>query len=212
MRHTPGRLLSLLLFIVCLGASNTIVAQAQNSAPSSAATAKRSDIEHRIQLQLLVASAVVNNKTDYPASLETIVRQLKTSLPFKAHKLVATYLYNVADDGNLEVNDVTYAPFETGGGLSPTFFALGIAGVKLNADGNTVHLSRFRFEERKRIFTEQAPAEGNTTRPVFNTATMGISTELNLREGIPTIVGMTTSALSDGVLVLVLTVNPAELR
>jgi hypothetical protein len=201
----------MLLFVFCLGLAQAFLAQAQTAEPQSA-TARRSDAEHNVQLQLLVASTPVHTKTDYPNSLETIVRQLKTSLPYKAHRVVATYLYNVADGSNLEVNDVTYAAFENGGGLVPTFFTVSIAGIKLNTGGDSVHISRFRFEARKRIFTEHAPAENNTTRPIFTTVSMGISTELNLREGVPTIVGTTTSGLSDGVLVLVLTVDQADRR
>ena len=211
MRHMLSRSLPLMLFVLCFGSAQAFVAQAQTPAQPSA-TARRSDAEHNVQLQLLVASTPIHTKTDYPSSLETVVRQLKTSLPYKAHRVVATYLYNVADGSNLEVNDVTYAAFENGSGLAPTFFTVGMEGVKLNTGGNSVRISKFRFESRKRIFTENALLDGNTTRPVFNTVSTGISTELNLSEGVPTIVGTTTSALSDGVLVLVLTVNPTELR
>jgi hypothetical protein len=210
MRDRFCRLLSLALVALSLGCAQMMIARGQNSAPPAAA--KRGDFEHTVQLQLLVASTPVHTKTEYPTPLESIVRQLKTSLSYKAHRLVATYLYNVADGSNLEVNDVTYAPLEMNGGLVPTFFTVGIAGIKLNEGGNSVHLSRFKFEARKRIFTENVLLESNTTRPVFNTVTTGISTELNLSAGVPTIVGTTTSGLSDGVLVLVLTVNQAEMH
>jgi hypothetical protein len=201
----------IIIFALSLSSSDLIVAQTQNST-SISSEAKRNDLTHRVRVQLLVSSNIANAKTDYPTSLEAVVKELKSSLPFKNHYLVATYLYNVADSGAFEVSDVTYAPFEQGGGLSPTFFNLGISGIKLNANSDSVHISRFRFEARKRIFIQNAPGEGSTPKPVFDTVGTGITTELNLSEGVPTIVGTTTSALSDGVLVLVITVNHSGVR
>ncbi len=76
---------------------------------------------------MLVASNNPNAKTDYPASLEAVVKQLKSSLPFKTHRLIATYIYNVADGSALEVSDVTYAAFEPGSGLSATLEYQGLS-------------------------------------------------------------------------------------
>jgi hypothetical protein len=211
MKRNLCQPLWIIIFALCLSSSHLIVAQTQNST-SISSEAKRSDITHRVRVQLLVSSNIANAKTDYPTSLEAVVKELKSSLPFKNHYLVATYLYNVADNSAFEVSDVTYAPFEQGGGLSPTFFNLGISGIKLNANSDSVHISRFRFEARKRIFIQNAPGEGSTAKPVFDTVGTGITTELNVSGGVPTIVGTTTSALSDGVLVLVITVNHSGVR
>jgi hypothetical protein len=68
-------------------------------------------------------------------------------------------------------------------------------------------MSRFRFEVRKRIFIRNEQGEGNTAKPVFESVGTGVTTELNVSEGVPTIVAATAGALSDGVLVLVITVN-----
>lgn len=207
MKHNLCHAVWIIIFALCFGSSDLIVAQAQNSA-STSSEVKRSDITHRVQVQLLVASNIASAKTDYPASLEPVVKQLKSSLQFKNHYLVATYLYNVADSSAFEVTDVTYAAFEQGGGLSPTFFNFGISGIKSNMNSDSTHISRFRFEARKRIFIQNAQGEGSTVKPVFETVGTGITTALNVRAGIPVIVGTTASGLSDGVLVLVITVHP----
>lgn len=208
----PKRYQLLLLITLLLSSSSLILAQAQNSGSQSSET-KRNDVEHRIQIQLLVASNTATVQTDYPSSIETVVKQLKSSLPFKNHRLVATYIYNVIDSSRVDVNDVTYTPFEPGGGLMPTFLKFSIAGIKLNPSGNSVHIARFNFEATKRIFTENIQVDGsNATRPVYNSVATGISTELNVSEGVPTIVGTMTSGLSDGVLVVVVTVNHSEVR
>jgi hypothetical protein len=175
--------------------------------------ARRGDTEHRVLVQLLVASNTANAKTDYPASLEAVVKQLKSSLPFKNHRLVASYIYNVADGGDLAVSDVTYAAFELDGVLTPTFFNIGIAGIKLSDNGDYVHTSKFRFEARKRIYIGTMQSEGSdTAKPVVDSVTTGITTELNVWAGIPTVVGTTASGLSDGVLVLVITVIHSGIR
>ena len=188
----------IIIFALCFSVSHQIAAQTQNPRPTSA-EANRGDITHRVQLQFLVASNNANPKTrtDYPTSLESVVKQLKP--PFKKHYLVATYLYNVADNSAFEVKDVTYAPFEGEGGLHPMFFDLGITAIGLNTN-DSVHISRFRFAASQRI------ALGSTA-PLVETVGTGITTELNLREGVPTIVGTITNGLSEAVLVLVITVN-----
>jgi hypothetical protein len=211
MKFTVCWILLIVLFALCPNSPNPTAAQIQNSMPASS-DVKRGEIQHRIQLQLLIASNIVTAKTDYPASLENVVKQLKSSLSFKNHYLVTTYFYNVADGGTLEVSDATYHSFERGGSLQPTFFNLGVSGIKLNT--NSIHILKFKFEERRRIFMYVVPSEegDSKTKPVSDYITTGITTELNLKEGIPTIVGTTTRALSHGVLVPVITVNHSEIR
>jgi hypothetical protein len=211
MKNNLSRTLCLILFALYLSSANLIVAQAQASTLTASDT-RRTDVGHRVQVQLLVASNIATVKTDYPISLESVVKQLKSSLSFKNHHLVATYIYNVADGSALDVSDVTYAQFEPGGGLAPTFFNLGISGIKLNVDSDSTHISRFRFETRKRIFIGNVQGEGDVSKPVSDMVGTGITTELNVSEGIPTIVGTTTSGLSEGVLVLVITVNRTGAR
>jgi len=47
---------------------------------------------------------------------------------------------------------------------------------------------------------------------LVETVGTGITTDLNLRDEVPTIVGTITNALSEGVLVLVITVNHVGVR
>jgi hypothetical protein len=118
-------------------------------------------------------------------------------LPFKTHYLIATYIYNIADGGALDVSDVTYAAFEPASGLAATFLNLGISGIKLSANSDSTHISRFKFEARKRIFIQNVQGEGSATESVSDSVGTGIATELNVREGVPTIIGTITSGLSD---------------
>ena len=211
MKHNPFTKLRIILLALCLGSAVSVSAQTQSTA-STSSQERRGGTGYRVQVQLLVASNLVNIKTDYPASLESVVKQLKSSLPFKNHRLVMTYIYNVADGSALDVSDVTYTAFEPGGGVAPTFLKLAVADIKLNADTDSVHISRFRFEARKRIFLHSAPSEEGADKSVSETVGMGFSTELNVAEGVPTVVGTPASALSDGVLAVVLTVNRLEGR
>ena len=201
MKRNLRQSLWIIIFALCSSSSHQIAAQTQNPRPPEA---NRGDITHMVQLQFLVASNSANPKTrtDYPASLEAVIKQLKP--PFKKHYLVATYLYNVADSSGLDVHDVTYAQFEEGGGLHPMFFDFRIAGIQLNTN-DSVHVPRFIFEARQRM------ALGNTP-PLSDTVTTGMNTALNLRYGVPTIVGTITNGLSEAELVLVITVNHLSAR
>jgi hypothetical protein len=194
------------LVVLCLCLPDSNAAQT-----STSSDIKRGEIEFQVKLQLLVASNIVNAKTDYPPALESVVKQIKSSLSFKNHFLYATYLYNVADNGNLRVSDVSYKPYESAGTLAATFFNLEALGVKSNINGNSTHISRFKFEERKNIFIGAELGNNNEKKSIINTVGTFIDTELNVKEGIPTIVGTTTSALSDGALVIVITVTHSEM-
>ncbi|HEX8845691.1 MAG TPA: hypothetical protein VF791_13650 [Pyrinomonadaceae bacterium] len=190
------------------------IARAQNpTAATQSSPARPEGLQHKIKLQLLVASNAVNAKTDYPPVLDAIVKELKASMPFKNHRLIATYVYNVADGGVLEVSDVTYAQFEMGGALAPKYYTFTIAGVKSTPSGEWVRVSRLRFEFRQRIFVEAARAEGSSN-PIqrFENVVNGLSTELSLRDGVPAVVGTMTTGLSDGVLVLVVTADRVDSR
>lgn len=206
MKRNLRQPLWLAVFALFLFSSNQIAAQSQNPKPTSA-EAKNDQVTHRVQVQLLVASNIADPKTkrDYPTSLEAVVKELKSLLPFKKHYLVASYFYHVADQSSLEVHDVTYAPFEELGALHPVFFDLGISGIKLNTNNDSVRVLRFRFDARQRIALGPTP-------PLVETVGTGITTDLNLSTGVPTIVGTITNALSDGVLVLVITVNQLGAR
>src|SRR5262245_5654944 len=74
-----------------LSLSLVVLPQTQNASSSPSET-RQNEVTHRVQIQLLVASNITTAKTNYPSSLEAVVRQLKTSLAFKSHYLVATYL------------------------------------------------------------------------------------------------------------------------
>lgn len=166
-----------LLLLITITVSSLVLARAQTPTSTTAAP-RENGVAHRVQIQLLVASNIVTAKTNYPASLEAVVKQLKSSLPYKTHYLVATYIYNVADKGAFEVGDVTYAPFEPASGLAPTFFNVGLSGISLN--GDSIHISRFKFDLRQRIFITKTRGEGTTTNDVFENVGTGITTELNV--------------------------------
>ncbi|MFL6227998.1 MAG: hypothetical protein ACJ741_04370 [Pyrinomonadaceae bacterium] len=196
----------IIIFALCLSSSDQIVAQTQSPRPTSV-EAEHGDITYRVQVQFLVASNLADPKTrtDYPTSLEAVVKELKSLLPYRKHYLVATYFYNVAESSALEVHDVTYAAFEGEGALHPMLFDLGISGIKLNTNNNFLRVPKFRFEARQRIAMGATP-------PLVETVGTGITTELNLRDGVPTIVGTITNALSNAVVVLVVTVDHVGVR
>lgn len=167
---------------------------------------KREGSQHKVQLQFLVTSNRVNDRSEFPSALEPVVKQLKLASGFKYHWLVATYIYTVAEGASLEVNDVTYAPFESGG-VVPKFFSFAVSDIKSNPTLGTFYISRLKFQMRQRIFIGKTQGEvTESTRLVFDTGTSGISTDLTVHAGAATLVGTTTSALSDGVLALIVTV------
>lgn len=200
--------------IVFSSSSGHVFAQSADLlSPAQTSSVRQEGVQHKVQLQLLVASNGPNLRTDVPPPLEGVVKELKATMPFKSYRLIATYVYNVADGSSLQVSDVTYAQFEPGGALAPKFYSFQLAGIKSDAGGDSVHISRLKFDFRQRIFIEAvAGQEGKPAAQRFDDVVNGISTELSLRAGVPAIVGTLTTGLSDGVLVLVVTVDKSDSR
>jgi len=133
--------------ILLLALTSMTFAQTQ-SPQTTSPEGKREGIQHKVQLQFLVTSNKVNDRSEFPSALEPVVKQLKLSSGFKSHWLVATYIYSVAEGASLEVSDVTYAPFESGGGLVPKFFSFAVSDIKSNPALETLYISRLKFHRK----------------------------------------------------------------
>jgi hypothetical protein len=206
------RVLSLAVFALLLAASISVTAFGQGSKPP-ATSVKADRINYEIQLHLLMASNEAGEKSNVPQSLESIVRQLKSSVPFANYRLAATFVNRVKDGGTLESKGLIpasqFAPPATSPGPQAVYeFTLNK--IKLDDDLTNIDILRFRFGLQLPVITGMARGEGNAPpTPIVNYQSAGITTEMSLREGTPTVVGTMNTARSDQILILVMTVKRA---
>lgn len=197
-RHSTTVLLTLILLTTSAG-GNIATARGQNSSGSTTEDVKRAQVNHEVQLYLLVASDAPGERSNIPQLLDGAIKQLKETLPFANYRLASTFVDRVRDGGSLEVSGVGGFPLVTtpANSNTPTFFTFGLSNVTLVNGANDqpfIQVARFRFGLKVPVQTGTTRTEGsNNSYPIIQYQDTGIVTELSAREGVPTIVGTLTA-------------------
>ena len=174
------------------------------------------DDQTNLDLELyLIAGTSQPREGKIPASLDSVVKQLRETLPFKNYSLETSLVNRMKNGGNLSVSwHVGPHPASSNSIRPPTFNEFSMGQLKLVPDGSSgqkIQLLRFSFGSRLPIQTStNIAASGNSSAPVYNYEHVGLKTDISVREGQPAIVGTLLSASSSGeALVLVVLVKRA---
>ena len=205
-------LLALALAFVAAGGA---AAEAQEDEPSPPPQAQsRQEVNHEVLVQLLVTAEGAEGGARVPQSLDGVLRQLKAALPQSDYRLAATYVHRVRDGGVFEVRGpggVPFAPPQAANTLTPSFFQLTVAGVKLldaAAAQPSININQFRLGMKVPIQTGAAPGgEKGAGYPVIQYEDTGLSTQLSVREGEPTLVGTLNGSRPGQLFVIIITVR-----
>src|SRR5205823_2064481 len=130
-----------------------------------------------------------------PSTLEPVMKRLHDSLPFKHYTLAGTFLNRVRKTGRLDVSWVG-GPFLVPGSVTtnnPSFSQF-TASVRLSTDEGgreVVRMNEFRFGARVPIVTGPSAvtnaSTGGTLPPVINYESIGLRTDISMREDVPII-------------------------
>ena len=211
MRKQTRRRALLLAFAFALMAAAGGDAAAQDA--ESARQSSRADTNHEVLLHLLVTAEGAEAAARTPQSLEGVVRHLKASLPPADYRLAATFINRVRDGGFFEVKTAGASPFgssQTPSQHTPAFFQISFTGVKLlDAAQPSVNIQQFRLGMKVPIQTGTVSADKSAAGgyPVVQYEDTGISTQLNVREGEPTLVGTLNTSRPGQLYVVVVTVR-----
>jgi len=203
--------------VLCLMAKASNI-QAQDSSTSQAATKqaepRNDETNLDTQLYLIIGTNqdVVDSKP--PAVLDNVLKELRTTLPFKNYRLAATLLNRVKNEGRLEVKWIggPLASSSTAT-LTPTFTNFTIKQIRLvraSDGGQMIQMQGFNFGARVPIQTAQVVASTNPPGsfptggfPTINYEPTGVATDISLREGEPVIVGTLTVGTTNEAIILV---------
>jgi hypothetical protein len=200
-------LMMMLLVAAGWGAhSRGVLAQDGQQGPPRVKADEAAGLE--VQLHILVASKTADGEGEkLPASLDAVVKQLKTTFTFKSYRLATTLLNRVKNGGRLSVrwtgNPLLGQP--PAPGSAPGSNDFNIMGVKLEKDDagrDIVQLVNFTFGAR---VTVALPVVASAGIPNFQYEQMGITADLSVREGEPTIVSTLNVGPSGDALILVVT-------
>lgn len=177
------------------------------------------DVEANLDTQLYLIVATNQDVDDgkLPSSLDSVIKQLRASLPFKNYRLAATLVNRVRNEGRLDLRWIG-GPFAVPSGtaassVTPSFSEFKVQQVKLarNADGQpVVHMLRFSFGARIPIVTGTTLAQSGTGAPILNYENTGLNTDISLREGEPVVVGTLNAGPSGDAIILVVSAKRTQ--
>jgi hypothetical protein len=217
LRKTLATLLFTALFVGLLTSSQHAMAQtsaqASPQASSDQTQSEKKDDETNLDTQLYMLTATNQDVDDtkLPAALESVVKQLRASLPFRNYRLAATLINRVKNDGRLNLKWIGGPLFTTATSASagtPSFNEFSVNSVKLVRDGSGreyIRMDQFRFGARVPIQTSQTVASTGAGFPVINYEPTGLGTDISIREGEPAIVGTLNVGPSGDAIILVMT-------
>jgi hypothetical protein len=203
-------LFACVLFVVFLG---SLTGFGQSSNPP-ARSVKVDPVDYEVQLYLLLAANEADEKANMPQSLDPVIRQLRSSLSFSHYRLAATFVNRVKDGGTVESRGLVPSNLFTPANTTPVaqaVYEFTLTKIKADDDLKHIDINRFRFGLQIPVVTGMTRAEGNVqVFPQINYQPATISTEINFREGTPTVVGTMNTSRSDQILVLIVTVKRAQ--
>jgi len=216
LRESRIRILFVLLLLLFAASGREALAQSSGTVSSSTQAEKKDDETNLdTQLYLLVATNQDVDDAKMPASLESVIRQLRASLPFKNYRLAATLINRVKNDGRLNLRWVG-GPMMASAAASnstPSFNEFRVNGVKLVVDAagqQLVRMDGFGFGTRIPIQSGTALASNGPAAPIINYESTGLNTDISMREGEPVIVGTLNVGPSGDAIILVMTARRTQ--
>jgi hypothetical protein len=201
--------------LLCLGIAITSARMA--AAQDSNQPSQREDqTNFDTELYLILASNQRTGETPLPASLDQVVKQLRATLPFKNYSVAATLLNRVKFNGSLNLSWVggpLMAPASAPANM-PTFNEFTIGQVRLIPDGNggqVVQMNKFTFGSRFPIQTGNTIiASGVNAGAVYNYERTGLTTDISVRVGEPSIVGTLNLGPSGDAIIVVINARRSQ--
>lgn len=200
--HTRTVLSALLLALfLCF------TAHAQTTTPPAESKDDETNLETQLYLIVGTNQDVVDSRL--PPSLDPVVKELRSTLPFKNYRLAATLINRVKNEGKLDLSWIG-GPMASASGadstVTPSFSQFRVRQVKLvqnSAGQQMVQMLGFNFGARIPIQTKPLIAANGTIAPAFNYESTGLATDISMRESEPVVVGTLNIGPSGDAIILV---------
>jgi len=202
-------LIATLLVTGVVAGSQSTLAQTEQPSQASSKAKKEDATGLEVQLHLIIStkSATNGDEEKLPPSLDAVVKQLRSTFAFKNYRLVTTLLNRVSSGGKLSlrwVGSPLLAP-SAATAVTPGFNEFNVQEIKLAQDEqgrDVVKMENFKFGARIPIQVTSVASNGSST-PIVQYEQTGITTDITVREGEPTIVGTLNVGPSGDALIIV---------
>lgn len=213
VRKVLATILFSILVTLSIGGQQVLAQNAASGASQEAKVVDETNLD--TQLYLLVATNQEIDDTKLPPALDSVVKQLRASLPFKNYKLISTLVNRVKNEGRLSLKWVG-GPLPASAAASPntpSFNEFKVNQLKLVTDSGgrqVVRMDGFVFGARIPIVTGTAIAANGPAAPIFNYEQTGLNTDISIREGEPVVVGTLNVGPSGDAIILVMSAKRAN--
>jgi len=203
---------ALLCAVLAVTATKALGQESNQTSRSSTSSPREDDTNLDTQLYLILATNRDTEDGKMPLALEPVLARLRETLPFKHYALAATFLNRVSHNGYLEMTWVggpLLVPSSSPMG-NPSFNQF-TAQVRVSTDDKgreVVRMNKFTFGSRVPIITAQSTttstATGPSSFPVINYESVGLRTDISMREGVAVIAGTLNVGPSGDAIVVVI--------
>jgi hypothetical protein len=183
--------------------------------PQAQAQAQTDETNFETQLYLIVGTNSDVTDSKIPTALDGVMRQLRSTLPYKNYRLATTLINRVKNEGRLDVNSISgpFVPVTTSQNIpqtTPSQFK--IRQVKLVRENGQplVQMSGFYFNSRLAIPVGSPVASATPAPPAFNYESAVLSTDISLREDEPVVVGTLNTGPSGDAIILVVSAKRTQ--
>ena len=208
-------ILGAIMLALCLTAASASVyaqetqdAQTPQTQTQTQPQSQADETNFETQLFLIVGTNQEVSESRIPTTLDTVMKQLRATLPFKNYRLATTLINRVKNEGRLDVNSISgpFVPVTTSNNIpqtTPSQFK--IRQIKLVRENGQalVQMSGFYFNSRLAIPVGSPVASANPAPPAFNYESAALSTDISVREGEPVVVGTLNTGPSGDAIILV---------
>jgi hypothetical protein len=206
LRRSLSKILFMFLLLGVASCSQPVLAQSAGAVTQSEKQEDETNFD--TQLYLLVASNQEVAETKLPAAIESVVKQLRPSLPFKSYRLAATLVNRVKNNGRLNLKWIG-GPLgvSTEPSINPSFNEFRVNTVRMVNDAagqSLVRMEGFSFGARIPIQTAAVASTAPAAVPIFNYESTGLTTDISMREGEPVVVGTLHVGPSGDAIILVM--------
>ncbi|HEY0657049.1 MAG TPA: hypothetical protein VGD05_01170 [Pyrinomonadaceae bacterium] len=189
-------------------ATSVLVLCLLSSAISFAQTDTRTvqvEPSYEVVLQVVVGSNVTAQKTNLPANLAVVTKNLRNNFTFSNYSLSDTYIGRVANTGSIEYKTLSNNFGQAQNSQTPSFLDWTLGSLRSAPNGkgqNAIQIQPFRFGARVPVITGGG---------VVNYESIGLNMHrISLPENAPTLIGTLPTLKTGETIFLVLTVRPVE--
>ena len=165
---------------------------------------------YEIALQVVIGSNEPTAKTDLPAALSGISRQLKGNFSFSNYRLANTFLGRISNTGNIEYKSISNILGQESTADAQTFLEWSMANFRALPNGFQARSFRFGARVPVRLGSLK-DSSGGVVNPI-NYESVGLSVNMiGLPANTPTLVGTISLPNTTGTIFLVATIRNAAM-